>query len=435
LNTITGEIYMQKIILFLFLIINTNSAQSVLTLDEAIKIALANSNDIALSKMNADAAAMQVYKANAGLTPRVDWNANTASSLNNVHQTFFDGRNVSRFGRAISPNTNVALSWTLYDGKKMQNKYELLGKQAELAKTAIQATEEDVKEMVMRQYYDIARQKETIAFTNNAMKYYTDRLNITEQRWQLGRGSKLDFLQSQNDVNTQILQLKSAEALLIDLKIALNLTLNRDANTIFDIATLQPNEKVYSYDEIYQYILSHDEMLKAYDQQIQISNLQVKDLEGNLKPRVGLNSSLGYSLSSTNAGLILINQNIGFNAGLTASWNLFDGKHNKTQIAIAKYKTSIIDKEKETTISRIKSAITLAINRYNTSKQLLAIDESNKKIAEENLNIAIEKFKLGASTILEVNDAQQRYDNAVNRHIASTFDVKLAELGVERFLF
>ena len=63
---------------------------------------------------------------------------------------------------------------------------------------------------------------------------------------------------------------------------------------------------------------------------------------------------------------------------------------------------------------------------------MLLLEESNKQLAEENLTIAQEKFKLGSSTILEVNDAQQRYDGAVNRYLTTLYNVKFAALDIER---
>ncbi|HMS68514.1 MAG TPA: TolC family protein, partial [Saprospiraceae bacterium] len=62
----------------------------------------------------------------------------------------------------------------------------------------------------------------------------------------------------------------------------------------------------------------------------------------------------------------------------------------------------------------------------------LEVEETNKTIAEENLQISLEKFRLGGSTILDLNEAQQRYDAALNRYVDAYYDVRFAELEIER---
>ncbi|MBK8700664.1 MAG: TolC family protein [Saprospiraceae bacterium] len=85
-------------------------------------------------------------------------------------------------------------------------------------------------------------------------------------------------------------------------------------------------------------------------------------------------------------------------------------------------------------MSRIKSDITLVLNQLSATKNNLALEEENKVLAEENLEIALEKFKLGSSTILELNDAQQRYDNAINRFVNATYAVYFAELQAKQII-
>jgi outer membrane protein len=410
------------------------NAQEVLTLDQAKKICIQNNYQLQLSKMDAEASSMQVYKSNAGITPRVDWNVNLGTAVNQVNQKFVDGRLIDRNGRTFAPSTNLALNWTLYDGNRMQTRYKILQSQSDATQIVSQDFEDNIANQVSVAYYNIVRQKETINFLKTIIKYYEERLTITKGRWEIGRGSKLDYLQSQNDLNTQLTAIQSAEVSLLNQKILLNVLITRDPQTLFDVEPLSPLPASYTFEEVFAKAIGQSEELMSIEKNIEINKLLVKELEGNKLPRIGLNSTLGYSLSNTNAGLILLNQNIGINAALTSTWNLYDGKHNKKQIQIGNYRTSIFEKEKEMVLARIKSEIIIAINQLESNKKTYVLEEENKKLAEENLNIALEKFKLGGSTILELNDAQQRYDNALNRHVNAFYNVKMAELEIERIL-
>lgn len=418
--------------LFLIILSFTMQAQSVLTLKEAIALGLKNNDNIAISKLNENIDNMQVYKANVGWTPRLDWNLNFNGSVNNVNQEFFDGRNINRFGRTISPNTNVTVNYPLYDGGRMKTQLQLLMEAGKRTNIMTKSIAEQVEDNIIITYFAISRQQATLTFLNSLIKYYQERQTITEQRWQIGRGSKLDYLQSQNDLNTQLAAIKGAEIEFKNLKIQLNLLINRAPDNQFEVEEFTQSIELYTFDASLKNAEDNSEDLAMIEQDLTINALRVKEIQLTNKPRIGVFSSLGYSLSNTNAGLILLNQNLGFNGGFTATWNLFDGGNIKKQTEISKYRSKILFKQRDLINQNIKSALSLAFNQWTSFKEMLLLEESNKKLAEENLTIAQEKFKLGASTVLEVNDAQQRYDSAVNRYLATLYNVKFAALDIER---
>ncbi|MBK8700663.1 MAG: TolC family protein [Saprospiraceae bacterium] len=334
-------------ILFSFLILAVGlHGQEVLTLETVKSLASKNNLEVGLGKLSAQSAAMQVYRANAGLTPRIDWNLNTNGAYNKVNQEFIDGRTIDRYGRTFAPNTNITLGWTLYDGKKMQTRYEILKKQSEFAAIQAGQTEDNVVFAAMELFYTLSRQKELIKYLRSSLPYYEERLKITEERWKIGRGSKLDFLQSQNDHNTQKSAIQNEELNFINQKAMLNLMLNRPADQAFDIEEVARSTEEYAYETIFKGAVANSETLKLLDKNIEINKLSIRDLEGNDLPRIGLTTSLGYNFSTTNAGQILLSRNLGLNAGFSASWNLYDGGHNRKQIEIARQTTSILEAQK-----------------------------------------------------------------------------------------
>lgn len=408
--------------------------QNVLTLREAVDIVTTQNNDVILQQMLAEATSMQVYRSNAGFGPIIDWNVNFGSSFNNVNQEFFDGRNINRFGRAVSPNTNLSLSWTLFDGKRRATQYQILQEQSEIGQMQVEQLKEMLINEVSIAYLNMAKQKENISFLKNIIKYYEERSTITEQRWEIGRGSKLDFLQSQNDLNAQLTTLQEAEIVLANQKVLFNLLLNRDPEIEFDTEEITRGVESYNMTALLDLGINNNDNLKLLDKDLGLNMLQVKLLESNEHPRIGFTSALGYSLSNTNAGLILLNQNLGINIGFSSVLNIYDGKHNKRQTEITKYRNNIIARQKELTTDRIRAEVVVALNQWNSYKRVYDIEEKNKALAEENLEISLEKFRLGSSTILEVNEAQQRYDDAVFRFVNSFYNIKFSEVEFERIM-
>jgi outer membrane protein len=429
---IDNHYLMKKYILFLFLLPIVANAQETLTLENAVGIALEKSYDIKVAKMQQEIANIQVFRGNAGMMPKVDLNANMGTAFNEVNQKLSNGTETNRFGKSYTPTTNVAVAWTLYDGKKMYATFDRLKSQSQLSQLQTQQMMENTIISVMQAYYEVMRQKQTVAFLQTVIKYYEERLTITDQRWQFGKGSKLDYLQSKTELNTQITQLVQAKSALKNAKISLNSVLVRQPDLDFDVQELvgimfDPNtEALKSQARASNRPLQY--LRKATD----ISLIAQKEVAALKLPKVILNSSFGYSLSKTNAGLFLYNQNVGLNMGLTATWNIFNGEITRRQIQVSKINTEILRKQEEDLWTQLESDLVRAYNQYQTDKELLKLEVENNEVADENLKISLEKFKLGGSTILELNEAQRSLNTSLNRLTNASYNIKISELQLMR---
>ncbi|MFN3851356.1 MAG: TolC family protein [Spirosomataceae bacterium] len=407
-------------------------AQELLTLDKAINLSLEQSYGIQIAKMQQQAADIQVFKGNAGMMPRVDWNANLGTALNQVNQKLANGTDINRFGRSITPNSNVVMSWVLYDGKRMYATLDRLKNQSQLSQVQTKMMIENTVLAVMRAYYEVMRQKETVKFLETGIKYYDERLKITEERWQVGKGSKLDYLQSKTDLTTQQTEMVRAKNALKNAKIALNDAMNRTSEADFEVQDAISTMFEPSISELQSKARTNNVNIQLLRKSTDISLNQEREAQAQKLPRITLNSSLGYNLNATNAGLFLYNQTVGLNTGIAATWNIFNGEIIRRQIQTAKINTDILQKQQLDLAQQLDFELVRAYNQYQADKELLVLEEENTKIVEENLQISLEKFKLGGSTILELNDAQRRFDTSLNRLVNARFNVKISELEMMR---
>lgn len=425
---------MKKCVVFLFMVIvNVNLiAQTVLKLEEAQSIALEKNWGIKISEKQIEAVDNQIYKGNAGMTPTVDWNASFFSIFNQVNQRFFDGREINRFGRSITPLTNLSLSWVLYDGRRMNAIMERLKSTGQQSRIQNQLIIQNTLSNVMQAYYDIQRLQQSKEYLKIIIKYYEERLKITEERWQIGRGSKLDYLQSKTDLSTQLSDLTNSENQLKTSKIRLNGILGQDPNIDFQVTNDTNLNVLYDLQELIKETKTKNQEFLFLKKSEEINLLNQKEAQSFLMPRVTLNSSFGYSFNSNNAGLISLNQSVGLNTGVTATWRIFDGHFIKKNIQLTKINGEILKLQKDDLINRIENELNTSYYQYETDKLLQKLELENKALAVENLEISLEKFKFGASTILELNDAQTRFNTAMSRLVNAQFNVKISELELLR---
>jgi outer membrane protein len=421
---------MKKYFLIILLLPAVVNAQDVLTLENAVGIALEKSYDIQIAQMQQNVAEMQVFKGNAGMMPRVDLNANLGSAFNGVNQKLSNGTEINRFGQTYTPTSNVAMSWLLYDGKRMYATLDRLKGQSQLSQLQTRQMMENTVVNVMQAYFEVMRQKQTVAFLQTIIKYYQERLTITDQRWQFGKGSKLDFLQSKTELNNQVTQLVQSQNDLKNAKVNLNNLLIRPADQDFDVQEVVGVMYDPTPEQLKSQARTANKNLQILKKATDNSLISQREVAALKLPRITLNSSFGYSLSKTNAGLFLYNQNVGLNVGLAATWNIFNGEITRRQIQTSKINTDILRKQEENLVVQIESDLVRAYNQYQTDKQLLKLEEENNEIADENLKISLEKFKLGGSTILELNEAQRSLNTSLNRLTNARYNIKISELQI-----
>lgn len=421
---------MKKYFLIILLLPAVVNAQDVLTLENAVGIALEKSYDIQIAKMQQNVSEIQVFKGNAGMLPKVDLNANLGSAFNGVNQKLSNGSETNRFGKTYTPTSNVAMSWLLYDGKRMYATLDRLKGQSQLSQLQTRQMMENTVVNVMQAYFEVMRQKQTVAFLQTIIKYYEERLTITDQRWQFGKGSKLDFLQSKTELNNQVTQLVQSQNDLKNAKVNLNNLLIRPADQDFDVQEVVGVMYDPTSEQLKSQARTANKSLQILKKATDNSLIAQREVAALKLPRITLNSSFGYSLSKTNAGLFLYNQNIGLNLGLGATWNIFNGEITRRQIQTSKINTDILRKQEENLVVQIESDLVRAYNQYQTDKQLLKLEEENNEVADENLKISLEKFKLGGSTILELNEAQRSLNTSLNRLTNARYNIKISELQI-----
>src|SRR5690606_23124115 len=154
--------YMNKLLrLFILVLISLPlQAQELLTVEEAVKIALENNYQIRVAQNELDIDREGVSIGNAGMLPTVGIAATNNNSIQNSSQTRADG-NLIELDDARNYNLNygVVLDWTIFDGFRMFARYDQLKELEKLGEAQLQQTILDRVSDVMITYYDLVQQQ------------------------------------------------------------------------------------------------------------------------------------------------------------------------------------------------------------------------------------------------------------------------------------
>lgn len=423
----------KKYLYLLFACISfTVQSQEVLTLEEAIEIALENNFEIKIAKNNAKINETNNNLANAGLLPTISANLNNNNSQLNTKQTQADG-SVRELNNAknFSLNYGVGLDWTIFDGLSMFAKKEQLSVLEAQGKSEMQATILNRISDVYITYYDLIQQQQVIASIDSAIVISNQRVTTAQNRFTIGKASKLEVLNAQVDLNTDRSLLLNQKQFYKNTKIKLNELLNRDLQTDFKVINEISFDENLEYTKLKELASKQNPQLQAQILSKKIADLNLKQIKGNRYPTVRLSSGYNFTRSEASLGFITQSSGQGFVYGITASVPIFNGLLQNRREKTAKYEvenaTYVVEQQKLTLESKIASLY----ESYQTNLELIKIEAENVEIAGKNLDITLAKFKIGTITTIEVRTAQQNFIEASVRYANAQYQTKLSEINLK----
>src|SRR4029077_7688232 len=187
-----------SLLLFPLVISTASFAQSFLSLDSAIAITLKNNYNILIAQNNYQEATNSHSPGVAGMLPIVSLNAGYNTSDNSIDQKYSSGLEINKTGVASSTlSSSVGLTWTLFDGMKMFVAYNQLGLLKDEGMLNVKAAIQNNIADVIEAYYNVVQQKELLAVIDSNIILYKEEMDIAKEKFDIGSGSKLDYLQAE----------------------------------------------------------------------------------------------------------------------------------------------------------------------------------------------------------------------------------------------
>lgn len=414
---------------FLLCTVSVAKAQSQkMTIETAIELALKNNYDIAISKNRSVQASNNNTLGSAGMLPQVDLIASGSLANNATKQEFANGLIVDRQGvESRNIATGAYLTWTVFDGLKMFATHEKLQELERMGALDAKIQIENTLVMVITAYYTITMQKQLIIGLKENIAVSEERLKIAQKKFDTGVISKVDVLQAKIDLNALKSSLMRQNTLLSDAKANLNQLLIQPVEQDIDVSDSIPLMPQYKYEDLKNTIMANNSDLLFAQKNIEISKYMIKEGKSVAYPRLNLNANYIFSRSQNQAGFALFNQNLGLNLGFTASWRIFNGFNTINNVKNLQLNLQNSTYEFENLKTIIQLNLVKAFKKNQDDIAILKLEEENKLLAKENLEIALERFSLGASTSIELKIAQESYEESVQRLSDARFNAKISE--------
>ena len=398
------------------------------TLEEAIEIGIKNNYNIAIEANNAKIATNNNNPGNAGMLPVIDVNASTNFGNNALKQEFNTGLSVDKAGaKSTNVSSGIYLTWTLFNGLKMFATHKQLDALEAMGKLSSKIQIENTLESIIVMYYNVVKQKQLIKGISENIKISEERLLIAQKRLDVGSGSRLDVLQAKTDKNAQTSDLYRARTALEEYKATLNQLLARPVETEFEVTDSIPITFQLNYEDLKTSYQKTNLGLLYAQENSRLSKQQLRGTKSDLFPVINFNANYLFSRTENQAGQVLLNRNLGFNYGLTASWRIFNGFALNNRIKNAQLQLENASHTVANLQLQLQQQLLNAFRKYQDDQKIIVLEEENLKLVKETVAIALERFRIGSSNTLELQQIQQTYDNALIRLVEARYNGKVSE--------
>ena len=398
-----------KLVAFIVLFGMTNASAQ--TLQEMINTALENNYQLNIVKNEAEIASNNNVLGNTGALPSVDLSGNYTYKYNVTNQTFADG--TVREG-ADANNTNLNLSamvnWTAFNGLRVYAKRDQLNYLEELGQVNSKFYIEQTVSDIVTAYHQLVFEKQVLKNYEQSLEISSYRLKLEEKRKEVGSGKAMDYGLALVDYQTDNMLLLGQQNKISALQVELNNILNNNLEKILDVSDEPFNFVVIpSKEGLLKNVKNMNQELEKQHLQELIAETELRIAKANRSPKIDLFAGFQYSRSTAAVGFMNAGQGFGPTAGISISYNLYNGGAVNREI-------------KNTKIYKENTSLTRAqVNQQIDADVLNFYNEYNALIGQ---------LELAKSNVLEMTKVYNTAEEQLRKGAINGYDFRLTQLGL-----
>jgi outer membrane protein TolC len=426
-----------------------------LSVDDAVTIALRESDEVGLAAAQVDLASAQYGAARANALPQLRF----TGSYQHVYESARGNAVGSVFNQPNTYTANLNFSQTLFQGGRLISATRAAGELRGAAEFDEREQRATVTLTVQRAYLQAQYAERIVELQRRNLALATSRVTQVEQLERAGQAARYDVLRARVErANIEPLAIQAAsdlELALLELKRLLNVPVAQPMTLTSRIdaqgsAALLASMEAASDVADRAAVRSAELVLAARQLGVRVARADYfptvsafiqSGYQAFPPPGMGFPTSRG-SLSESNcpagSSPTLRCQNGGFfsdrQLGLNISFPIFDGFRVKSNVDLAQAQVRLAELQ----LQQEREAVTIDVARARAeirrSQAVFAARQQNAAEAEEAFRLATLRFARGLSTQLEVSDAQLALLTAQSTEARATYDLYLASADLARSL-
>ena len=408
-------------------------AQEVYSLKQCIETGLERNYSIRIIRNEQLISDNNATQGNAGYLPTIDLSGGFSGTVNNNRNKLSDGTTEKENGvNSETGNIGLNVNWTVFDGFGIQAEYARLKELKKMGELDTRLTIEDFVATLSGEYYNMIRQYIRLRNLRSSLDLSRERVRIAEERYHIGSGSRMDLQQAQVDFNADSSNVLNQLEVVHTSRIRLNELMaldNINEQIALKDSVIRPNIFLDEIDLWQSTLASNASLLIAQKNQT-LSELDYKKVKSRDYPYVKLNAGYGYTANWYEVGATDLQQLLGLNYGLTVGLNLFDGLNRRRERRNARIQIENSQLKKQELELGLRADMSNLWMAYRNNLDLWSLEKENVIVALENHRIAIDRYKLGELSGIELREAQISLLEAEERQSIAEYSTKLCEISL-----
>jgi len=321
---------------------------------------------------------------------------------------------------------------TIFNGFNVQTTYKKLDELKQIGELNTQFSLENLVADIISAYYNYIEQTMLLTNLQYAMTLSKERLRIDEDRYILGSSSKLQVLQSQVYLNSDSSRVSRQNEVVRAAQIRLNeLMAVDDLSQWFTTSdtTITVNPELL-FEKLLEETLSNNTSLKIASKNKTISEYDRKLVASRSYPYINASSGYTTTLNNYSTGTTDRQNTNGLNYGLTLGMNIFDGLNQRRSIRNAEIEIRSRELRYQEIEQGVRADLITLYSAYSSYLRLITLENQNLQTASENLEIAMERYKLGSLSGIDLREVQKSLLDARESLLSVEYQAKLAEISL-----
>ena len=409
-------------------------SQQSFDLKQCIKTGLEQNYQIRISKNEQKIADNNMTIGNAGFLPTVSLNSTYSQRLNNVEQIPADGSAIVKNNNVNNSafDAGVNLNWTVFEGFRVQTNYSKLKQLQQIGELNMLLNVENFIAGISSEYFNYVHQNIQLNNLKSAVRLSKERLRIVEARYNIGSMSRLDLQQAKVDFNADSSKLIRQKEVVFSTRVKLNqlMALKNVEEQISVTDTAIVFNALLSKDQLWKKTLQSNIYILLSEKEKMLKTIDLKQAKSRNYPYLKLNAGYGYVQNRYEYNAYRQQNQLGSNLGLTLGFTLFDGFNRSREQTNARIEIENKQLANEELLLSIESDFSNIWMAYENNMQLTTLERENLSNAVENYEIAIERYKLGDLSGIELREAQNSLLEAEERLVQAQYNTKLCEISL-----
>jgi outer membrane protein len=400
-------------VLFLLLILfvsvlsissSAEEATETLTLDKALEIALENNPSLEASRASVEIMKARVQDARSDLFPQIE------------------SRFIYPF---VGTESGVSLDQLIWDFGQTSNIIKATKAQVKSSEYDKVANREDIILNTKVAYYTVLAQKKIVEASEKRVLENEKRLEQAEGFFKVGRISKIEVTKAKVNLGNAKLNLVTAGNNLEKAKIRLATAMGMIGNFNYEL------EDMLEYKMIE--VNLEQAINKAFESRPELDSLEAKKvaMKADLKASKqdyypSIFGRTAYRIKGEGA------TQPAFIAGIGVQFPIFEGLSTLAGVREAKANLRRSQAEIDSMKGQIVSEVNQSYLNLRLSEESIKVIETSKRSAEENLELARERYRLGRASSIELAEAEALYASTNADYIQAIYNYRISVAQLER---